>query len=334
MKAVLIERHGPPDNLSYGDWPDPSARAHDVIVAVRAVGLNHLDVFVRRGMPGVTLPMPFISGGDIAGVIQSCGSAVHDWRVGDRVAVNPITEDGMLGEQIHGGMAELVRVPARNLVRIPATMDFVTAAAIPINYGTALRMLDTVGQIQRDELILVLGASGGVGTACVQLAKRAGARVIAVTHGEDKVTALSSLGADYIIDSSKESFSAAAWKISERKGVDVVINYTGGDTWVPSLRALRRGGRLITCGATAGFDPRTDIRYIWTRELKILGCDGYTQQDIQRAFDYVAAGNVSPLVAKVLDIREAPEAHRLIESRRVVGKIVLTVTPDGVPPSP
>lgn len=325
MKAVLIESHGPIANLHYREWPDPALRPDDVLVEVKAVGLNHFDLFVRKGMPGVRLPMPFISGGDIAGVVGKCGANVSEWRVGDRVAVNPITADGMLGEQIHGGMAELVRVPACNLIPVPALMDFVTAAAIPVNFGTALRMLETVGQVQAGETMLVLGASGGVGTACVQLGKHIGATVIAVTRGAAKVQALAALGADHVIDSDSEDFSAAAWKLSGKKGVDVVINFTGGDTWVPSLRALRHRGRLITCGATAGFDPKTDIRYIWVRELRIFGSDGYTQQDIERAFDIIQDGSVQPLLSKVLDIREVREAHRLLESREVIGKLVLTV---------
>ncbi len=324
MKAAVIERQGGPENIQVRDWPDPQVRAGDVLVAVKAVGLNHLDIFMRKGMPGFPVKTPFISGGDIAGVIADRGPDVNRWKPGDRVAVNPVTPEGMIGEDIQGGMAEYVRVPASHLIAIPAGMDFATAAAIPINFGTALRMLETIGQLQSGERVLILGASGGVGTACIQLAKKTGASVLAVTRGPEKVKHLSALGADFVIDMAKDDFSAAAWRISGKKGVDIVINYTGGDTWVPSLRALRTGGRLVTCGATAGFDPKTDIRYIWTRELKILGADGYTQQDIENAFDLIAGGEVKPLLAHVLNVSEVRKAHNLLESSRIVGKVVLS----------
>ncbi|GAB4183346.1 MAG: zinc-binding dehydrogenase [Thalassobaculales bacterium] len=327
MKAVVIEKQGGVENLSYRDWPDPEPRAKDVIIAVRAVGLNHLDVFVRRGMPGFPVPTPFISGGDIAGVIKAVGSAVTRWKPGDRVAANPMTPDGMVGEEAQGGMAEQVRIPETHLIPIPAGMDFITAAAIPINFGTALRMLHTIGHLVAGELVLIVGASGGVGTAGIQLCKAAGATVIAVTRGAEKVAPLRALGADHVIDSAVEDFSAAAWKISGKKGVDLVMNYTGGDTWVPSLKALRRRGRLITCGATAGFDPRTDIRYIWTRELQVLGSNGYTQQDIEEAFRLCASGAMKPLVSQVLKPWQAAEAHRMLEERKVVGKVVLDFAP-------
>ncbi|MCC7426471.1 MAG: zinc-binding dehydrogenase [Alphaproteobacteria bacterium] len=323
MKAVVIEKQGGVENLAWRDWPDPEPRPTDVLIAVKAVGLNHLDIFVRRGMPGFPVPMPFISGGDIAGVVKAVGAAVTRWKVGDRVAVNPMTPDGMVGEQALGGMAELVRIPETHLIRVPDGMDFVTAAAIPINFGTALRMLHTIGHLQAGELVLVVGASGGVGTAGIQLAVDAGARVIAVTRGEEKLAPLRSIGAEHVIDSAAEDFSAAAWRLSGKKGVDLVMNYTGGDTWVPSLRAMRKRGRLITCGATAGYDPPTDIRYIWTRELQVLGSNGYTQQDIEEAFRLCGAGRMRPLVSHVLRPWQAGEAHTLLEQRRVVGKVVL-----------
>jgi alcohol dehydrogenase len=324
MKAVVIEKQGAIGNLRYREWPDPEPRPDDVLLGVKAVGLNHLDIFVRRGMPGFPIKTPFISGGDIAGEIIACGSAVTGWRPGDRVAVNPMTPEGMLGEELQGGMAEQLRIPASHILRIPDGMDFVTAAAIPINFGTALRMLVTIGNLQRGELVLVVGASGGVGTAAIQLARNMGASVIAVTRGAAKVKPLLEIGADHVIDMAAEDFSAAAWRLSGKKGVDVVLNYTGGDTWVPSLRAMKRRGRLVTCGATAGFDPKTDIRYIWTRELQVLGSNGYTQEDIARAIAMTAAGGVRPLISVVLPAQQAAEAHRLLEDREVVGKVVLT----------
>ena len=323
MKAVVIEKQGGVENLSWRDWPDPELRPHDALVEVRAVGLNHLDVFVRRGMPGFPVQMPHISGGDIAGVIKTVGSEVQGWSIGQRVVLHPMTDEGMMGEDFQGGMAEMVRIPATNLVPIPDDMDFVTAAAIPINFATALRMLHTIGDLKADELVLIIGASGGVGTAGIQLAKRAGARVIAVTRGPEKVASLRGLGADHVIDMLQEDFSAAAWKLSGKKGVDLVLNYTGGDTWVPSLRALRKRGRLVTCGATAGFNPPTDIRYIWSRELKVLGSNGYTQQDVAQSVALCASRAIRPLVSHVLKPWQAIEAHLMLEDRKVIGKVVL-----------
>lgn len=321
----MIERQGGVENLVWRDWPDPEPRAGDVIVRVRAVGLNHLDVFVRRGMPGYPVATPFISGGDIVGEVAALGAGVNGWKPGERVAVHPITPEGMMGEAIQGGMAEFVRVPATHLVRLPAALDDVTAAAIPINYGTAHRMLFTFGQLLVDELVLVLGASGGVGIACVQYCKLAGARVIAAAGSQEKCARLAALGADYVIDYSHDDFSREAWRISGKRGVDLAINYTGGNTWNSSLKALRKGGRLVTCGATAGFDSPTDLRYVWVRELRILGSDGYTLEDIATSIRLAVEGRLKPVIDRVLPVQDAAQGHRLIESRSVFGKIVLTV---------
>ena len=328
MKAVVIERQGAIDNLSYRDWPNPELRAGDVLVAVKAVGMNHLDIFVRRGMPGLPVKMPFISGGDIAGFVVDKAPDVVRWNIGDRVAINPMTPEGMMGEHIQGGMAELARVPATHLVKIPDGVDYTTASAIPINFGTSLRMLDAIGKLQADELVLIYGASGGVGTASIQIAKYMGAKVIAVTRGQAKVDALAKLGADHVLDSNGIDISSEAWRLSGKKGVNLVSNCTGGDTWVPSLRAMGRRGRMVTCGATAGFDPKTDLRYIWKRELQILGSNGYTQEDIEQSFKLVASGAMRPLISHVLKADEARRAHSILEEREVIGKVVLTFNED------
>ena len=323
MKAAVIERQGGLENLVYRDWPDPIPREGEVLLRVRACGHNHLDIFVRRGMPGFPVPLPFISGGDIAGEITGVGPRVNGWNVGDRVALHPVTHEGMMGEEIPGGMAEYVRVPTENLIRLAPGLDFATAAAVPIAYGTAIRMLFGIGKIESSDLVLVLGASGGVGIACVQIAKMLGARVIAAAGSEDKCKKLRQTGADYTIDYSKQDFSREAWTLSGKSGVDVVVNYTGGDTWIPSLRALKRRGKLLTCGATAGFDTRNDMRFIWVRELQILGSNGYSKQDVATALDHAAAGRVKPVISHRLPLSEAREAERLMEDRKFFGKIVL-----------
>jgi alcohol dehydrogenase len=323
MKAAVIEKQGGLENLVYRDWPDPIPRAGEVLVKVRGCGLNHLDIFVRRGMPGFPVPMPFISGGDIAGEIAALGGQVSGWQVGDRVALHPVTHEGMMGEQILGGMAEYVRVPTENLIRVPANVDFATAAAVPIAYGTAIRMFFEIGDIKPLDTILILGASGGVGIACLQLAKMIGATVIAAAGSDEKCERLQQLGADHTINYARDDFSRETWRLSDKKGVDVVVNYTGGDTWVPSLRALKPRGKLLTCGATAGYETDNDMRFIWVRELQVLGSNGYSKENIATALEYVAAGRVKPVIGRRLPLSEAREAERLIEDRSFFGKIVL-----------
>lgn len=323
MKAMVIKAQGGLENLVYDEWPDPVARAKDVIVRVRACGLNHLDIFVRRGMPGFPVPMPFVSGGDIAGEISALGGEVTDWKIGDRVVVQPMTADGMMGEEVPGGMAEFARVPAENLLRIPDDVSFEAAAALPIAYGTAMRMLLARGKVKAGEKILILGASGGVGTAAVQIAKMIGAEVIAAAGDDEKLLKLRELGADHLINYKTQDFSKETWRLTGKKGVDVVVNYTGGDTYVPSLRTLRRHGRLLTCGATAGFDPQTDLRFIWGRELEIIGCNGWTKEDIATLLDYVAKGRIKPVISHVLPLSQGREAEWLLEQRAVFGKVLL-----------
>jgi alcohol dehydrogenase len=323
MKAAVIEKQGGLENLVYRDWPDPIPRAGEVLVKVRGCGLNHLDIFVRRGMPGFPVPMPFISGGDIAGEIAALDGQVSGWQVGDRVALHPVTHEGMMGEQILGGMSEYVRVPAENLIRIPANVDFATAAAVPIAYGTAIRMFFEIGDIKPLDTILILGASGGVGIACLQLAKMIGATVIAAAGSDEKCERLQQLGADHTINYARDDFSRETWRLSDKKGVDVVVNYTGGDTWVPSLRSLKPRGKLLTCGATAGYKTDNDMRFIWVRELQVLGSNGYSKENIATALEYVATGRVNPVIGRRLPLREAREAERLIEDRSFFGKIVL-----------
>lgn len=323
MKAAVIEQQGGVEHIRYRDWPDPTCGPHDVIVRVRACALNHLDIFVRRGMPGFPVPMPFISGGDIAGEIDAVGAAVAGLRVGDRVSLNPQTDEGMIGEELLGGLAEKVRVPAKNVVPVPDALDFRRAAATPIAYGTALRMLLTRGGLEAGETVLVLGASGGVGIACVQIAKMLGCRVFAAAGSAAKCARLLEIGADAAIDTSAEDFSRAAWRLSGKRGVDLCVNFTGGDTYVPSLRTLRRQGRLLTCGATAGFDPQTDLRFIWVRELAVLGSNSYSQQDVETALGHVAAGRLDPVIGAVLPLHELARAETLMEERDFIGKIIL-----------
>lgn len=323
MKAAVIEAQGPIENLVYRDCPDPVAGPDDLLVRVRVCGLNHLDIFIRRGMPGFPVETPFISGGDVAGNVEALGKNVRGFAVGDRVLLNPSSEEGMLGESLPGGMAELVRTRASHAIPIPAGVSFEHAACLPVAYGTAWRMLYHRAPLDSGETVLILGASGGVGTASVQIAKNLGARVFAVTSSEEKARRLKELGADVVINAAETDFSAETWRLTGKKGVDMVVNYTGGDTWVPSMRCLRRQGRLVVCGATAGFDPRTDLRYLWVRELAILGSDGWTTDDIRALLGEVESGRIRPVVSRTFPLSEAREAERLLEERRIFGKVLV-----------
>jgi alcohol dehydrogenase len=323
MKAAVIERQGGVENIVYRDWDDPEPGPGDVVVRVGACGLNHLDIFVRRGMPGFPVPMPFISGGDIAGTVARLGPGVSGWSVGQRVTLNPQTAHGMIGEELIGGLAEFVCVPAINLVALPDSVSMETAAAIPINYGTAHRMLFTRGRLSAGETMLVLGASGGVGLASLQFGKMAGATVIAAASSAEKCERLLALGADHAINYAEEDFSRAAWLLSGKKGCDVVVNFTGGETWAKSFRVAKKGGRVLTCGATAGHDPQTDLRYLWVRELDVLGSNSYSQEDVAQSVAYAAEGKISPVVSHTFPLEKLGEAETLMEDRGFFGKIVL-----------
>jgi len=306
-----------------------------VLLRVTACSLNYHDVFTRRGMPGIKVPLPCIMGLDVAGEIVALGSGVEGWAIGDRVLVDPINrvEGGLMGETIHGGLAELCRARAHQLIRIPDGITDAQAAALPVAYGTALRMMYTNGGVKAGEKVLILGASGGVGVCCLMLAKLAGAEVVACAGSDQKAARLKTLGADHVINYVERDFLKEVQAIYGKpmrrgpgsdRGVDVVVNYTGGDTWVKSMRSLKVGGRLLTCGATAGFDPPEDLRFIWTFEIKICGSNGWARQDILQLFDLVKSGKLAVLIDRTYPLAEAREALRVIEDRGVFGKVVVT----------
>lgn len=325
MRVACIVAHGGLDQLRLQDWPDPVPAAGQALVRVRACGLNYLDIFVRRGMPGLPVELPRIPGGDIAGTVEAVGAGVDRSWIGRRVLVDPhVKPYGALGEHANGGLCEKIAVDADNLIAMPDNVTFEQAAAIPIAFGTARRMVMTRGQVRKGELVLVLGASGGVGVGCVQIARDIGATVIACASSADKLERLRRLGAHHLIDYSREDFSAAAWRLSGKKGVDVCINFTGGDTWVPSIRALRKQGRVLTCGATAGYDPKEDLRFIWVREINIVGSNGWAREDIEWVLTAVAEGRFDACVDRVFPLDQAMEAMRTLEERKVFGKVIVT----------
>jgi NADPH:quinone reductase-like Zn-dependent oxidoreductase len=332
MRALVLRKHGGLDDLEVvSNYPVPKATEGHVVIRVRASSFNYHDVFTVRGMPGIKVPLPVIIGIDMAGEIAQVGPGVAGWKVGDRVLVNPVNrKKGLMGEMLDGGMAEYCLVSADQLVPMPAGVSFEEAAALPVAYGTAHRMLITHQTVMKGERVLVLGASGGVGTGCVMLAKLLGAEVIACASSEEKLRRLKALGADEVVDYSKADWSK--WAIEkygkpQRRsyvgGVDVVINFTGGDTWLPSLRCLKRGGKLLVCGATAGYDPKEDLRYVWSFELKIIGSNSFYDEDLEGLMALINEGKMKPVIDKVLPLEEAREGLRLIEDRAVIGKVVV-----------
>jgi alcohol dehydrogenase len=331
MRAAVVSEHGPIEVIRLeNDYPEPSPEPGWVRVRVGATSLNFHDIFSRRGMPGIRLPLPLIIGSDIAGTIDQVGDGVEAWSEGDRVLIDPMyIERGMIGERWDGGRAEYCVAHASQVVRIPQAVSFEVAASIPLAYATAHRMMVTRGGVSADDQVLVMGASGGVGTACVLLAKRAGATVLACASSAEKLERLADLGADYGIDYVDADMRKATWevvgkpRISGAGGVDLLVNCTGGGTWNDSIRCLKVGGRLVTCGATAGFEEEVDVRYVWTFEHNLMGSNGWRRSDIESLLTYAADGTLAPVIDKVMDLGDVHEAERLMEDRAVFGKIVL-----------
>ncbi len=332
MKAVVLKQHGAIDSLEYmPDFPDPKVIEGHVVIRVKATSFNYHDIFTVRGMPGIKVPMPMIIGLDMAGEILEVGHGVGGWKKGDRVLVNPLNKSkGLMGEMMHGGLAEKCLVAEHQLIRMPDNVAFEEAASLPVAYGTAHRMLITHKTVEPGEKVLVLGASGGVGTGCVLLAKMLGAEVIACASSADKIKRLQELGADHVINYQQTDFSQ--WAIekfgkpqrrSHDGGVDVVVNFTGGDTWLPSLKCVKRGGKILVCGATAGFDPKEDLRYIWSFELKIIGSNSFYDENLKALMDLIELNKMKPVIDEVLPLEKAAQGLKLIENRAVFGKVVI-----------
>jgi len=333
MKAVVLRQHGTLDTLEYvTDFPDPVICDDHVIIRVHATSFNYHDVFTVRGMPGIKVPFPMIIGLDLAGEIIEIGNGVSGWKVGDRVLVNPLNKKkGLMGEMMHGGLAERCLVAAEQLIRMPDQVSYADAASLPVAYGTAHRMMITHNTIKKGDKVLVLGASGGVGTGCVLLAKMLGAEVIACASSADKIQRLSDMGADHVINYKETDFSK--WAVEKfgkpqrrnyEGGVDVVINFTGGDTWAPSLKCVKRGGKILVCGATAGYDPKEDLRYVWSFEIQIIGSNSFYDDNLSALMDLIQIGKLKPVIDVALPLERAAEGLKLIENREVFGKVIIT----------
>ncbi|HIG41080.1 MAG: zinc-binding dehydrogenase [bacterium] len=332
MRAAVIYENGPLENIIIEEnYPDPVLEAGWLIICVKACSLNYHDVFSRRGMPGIKLPLPLITGSDIAGEVVELGPDCDGAKVGDRVLLDPLLAGvGLIGERFDGGRAEFCRAHVSQLVAIPNGVSFETASCIPLAYATAHRMMRTRAQVTAKDTVLVLGASGGVGTASVLLAKMVGAQVIACASSQSKLDGLADLGADHLINYVESDMRDAVCdvvgkpRITGAGGVDLVVNCTGGGTWIDSTRCMKVGARLVTCGATAGFDEQIDIRYVWTYEHNLMGSNGWRRSDIEAMLAYAQSGELTPVLDRVIPLEQVRDAERLMEDRDVFGKIVIT----------
>jgi NADPH:quinone reductase-like Zn-dependent oxidoreductase len=345
MRAATYRQHGGPEVLEIADVPTPTPGPHEVQVRVTATALNHIDVWMRRGLPALHLKLPHVSGGDVCGVVSALGQGVTGVAEGERVVLNPGMSCGhcpaclggrdqfcpdfrMLGEQTWGGQAEYVVVPQANLVPVPrekVALSDEQIAAVPIAFITAWQMLVDRAQIRQGETVLVLAAGSGVGSAAIQIAKLWGARVITTASTDEKLAAARALGADESINHTKTEIVAEVKRLTGRRGADIVVEHVGASTFPKSIVAAAKGGRIVTCGATDGFEPVLNLRHVFWRQLSILGSTLASKERLFQVMDLMGAGRLKPVVHAVLPLEQIAEGHRLIESRAAFGKIVLRI---------
>ena len=339
MTAMVFREHGGPDVLHLEPLPVPAPGPGEVRVRVRAVALNHLDLWTRRGGPAFKLSFPHVLGADIAGVVDAIGPGATA-AVGTRVVLQPGMSCGrcaaclgghdnlcryyaILGEHRSGGYAEYIVVPEVNLAPYPERLDFAHAASSILPFLTAWQMVVHKARVAPGDTVLVHGAGSGIGVAAIQIARLYGARVIATAGSDDKVARARALGADVAINYSTTDFAAESRTLTGKRGVDVVIEHVGGDVFAASLKAVRSGGRIVTCGATAGFHPAIDLRHIFYRQVEVLGSTMGSKADLLAVLSHVAAGRLEPVVHGVMPLAEAAAAHRLLEDRAAFGRVVL-----------
>ncbi len=343
MHAWRIPQHGGPEVLEWVELPDPRPGPGEAVVAVRACALNHLDLWVRNGVEGVEYPLPIIPGSEVAGDVESLGEGVTGFARGDPVLVAPglscgecahclagddplCRQYGILGEHRDGGYAEKILVPARNLLPLPRGLSYAEAAAIPLVFLTAWRMLTTRARLKAGEDVLIHAAGSGVSSAAIQIARHLRARAIVATASTPaKLEQARRLGATHTVDYLSEDFVRAARQATGGKGVDVVVDHVGADVFERSLKALARGGRIVLCGATAGHDVRINLRAVFFRSLSILGSTMGGLEELKYVLRLVAAGELRPVLDRTVPLAEAPRAQQALESREQFGKIVLTV---------
>ncbi|HEV2064978.1 MAG TPA: zinc-binding dehydrogenase [Thermoanaerobaculia bacterium] len=342
MKAVFFRKHGGNEVLEYGDWPTPEPGPGEVRVSIRAAALNHLDIFVRNGIPDV--PLPQVPGADGSGVVDAAGAGVEGISPGDRVLIQPglfcnacefcrggeqslCVKFRIVGEHVPGTFAEHAVVPARNVFPIPHGLSFEQAAAFPLVYQTAWRMLIGRARLRPGETVLIHGAGGGVGGAAMEIALLAGARVFATTSGEEKAARVKEAGAELVIDYTKDDVAKTIRARTAKRGVDVVVDSVGEKTWMSSILAAARGGRIVTCGATSGPNPKEDLRQIFWKQISILGSTMASDREFRALLSAVAAGKLKPRIDRAFPLSQAREAYARMEEGRQHGKIVLV--PEG-----
>ena len=342
MKAIRFHRHGGPEVLQYEEAPDPEPNSDEVLVRVKACALNHLDLWARNGLPNVNIPLPHISGSDIVGVVDWVPPEEKQFRKGDEVIVNPgigcgrcdrclsgkdnqCREYTIIGYGIDGGYAEFAKVLRTHLIKKPAGMSFEEAASFPLVFETAYHMLVTKARVGPGDTVLVLAANSGVGSAAVEVAKLLGARVIATAGGSAKMRKAKELGADETIDHYKQDVLAEVRRLTGKRGVDVVVEHVGKATWEGSVKALTKGGRLVTCGATTGAEVRTDLRYVYNRELTVYGSFMAGKGELLDVVRLFEDRRLRTVVDSTFPLRKAAEALTRLESSLHFGKIVLSV---------
>jgi NADPH:quinone reductase-like Zn-dependent oxidoreductase len=343
MRAAIFREHGGPEVVTVADVPTPAPGPGEVRLAVRTAALNHLDLWVRRGLPNLKLPLPHVGGSDFAGVVESVGAAVTDWAPGAEVVINPslpclacppcragatslCDHYRILGEHLWGGLAEYAIVRSDRLHPKPAGLTWPEAAAFPLVFQTAWRALVTRAAVRPGETVLVLGGGGGVATAVIQIARLAGARVIAVTSSPERVEAVRRLGAHEVLNRNDGPWSKAVWALTGKRGADIVVDSVGPATWADSLRSARRGGRVVTYGATTGSHAETDLRQVYYRQLSVIGSTMADDGEFAAVLALVASGDLQPVVDRVLPLDQAAAAHAVLERGEVVGKVVVQVT--------
>ncbi len=341
MKAIGFRKHGGPEVLEVLELPVPEPRAREVRIKVRAVALNHLDVWVRTGWPGLKVALPHVLGSDIAGVVDAVGAEVTDVKVGSDVVVNPglscgvcerclsgadnlCREYAILGEHVAGGYAEYLCVPRQNMLPKPRALSFEQAACVPLTFLTAWTMLVRRAELRAGETVLIHAAGSGVGSAGVQIAKLLGARVIATASTDEKLAKAKALGADDVINYATHDFFEEVKRLTNKKLVDVVFEHTGASTWAKSVACLPYGGRLVTCGATGGHDVALDLRVLFYKRLSLLGSTMGSKGDLFRVLQLVDEGRLKPVLDRVLPLTSAVEGHTLLANRRSFGNVVLT----------
>ena len=340
MKAVVFNEHGSVDKLVYTDFTEPEISPSEVLVKVNACGINHLDIWVREGIPGITIPLPHIPGCEITGEIARVGSAVKGLSVGQRVLIAPGINCGrceyclssndslchefrIMGFQVDGGYAEYTKAPAKNIIPISDKLSFEEWAAVPLVFLTAWNMLKTSGGLATGETVLIHAAGSGIGSAAIQIAKLTGADVITTVGNDEKLEKARELGANHVINHSKEDFADKVNELTDGRGVDLVFEHIGRETWEKSLLCLKRGGRIVTCGATSGPTVSFDLRFLFAKQLSISGCYMGSRKELMDVLKLIESGKLKPVVDSVFPLADASAAQTKMLDRKQFGKIVL-----------